>query len=682
MTINLAHLGLAIDSPLVAEGKTNFRPNSWPPAPDFPIVLDAGGKVLSRYGDSVWDLTVWAGKSTILNFRDKRLCQQNLALLKTVVAWWLYGPSALQHPVTLRSAFYEIRPIFALCTSRGILASDLWRFPAIAGLIPGVLQGSTGERVLTRLHMLHAQREEIGFQILDRDGLTRLEAALPEHSDRQTPYIPPRIWKYQISRLREFLEDYISNVENIESCFKFCLDAYATSSGNLGEACRVGNMKKKRFGPFFSKRGRTDTRSAQTYIGPFIETASRFGIAQLLHKWCGPADEMDATPSDLSVKALATYFSLASHVGKAFILNFSLMRVDEANALHADCLEVEQDTRFGPMYILRGITTKTIDDSDARWPTSPHVELAVKVMSHVSRLRMICALANPEVPTRADDSQNPPLILRAYEPWGTSTAEDVRKSLAIRPNLRTYAQVVQVYPRLMDLNELTITEEDLKIALLVNPSLDDKKFAVGKVWTLGWHQLRRTGAVNMQASGLVSDASLQYLLKHVSRSMSLYYGQGHSRLRLNEKARLEYLRTMYEILGKEISTLVSSRYISPHGEKRKAEILRLVSDKEAAELSGLARSGSISWRVILLGGCTKRGPCPYGGVDNLVHCGGGDGSPPCPDVLYDRERGPQLSRLDTVINRRLSESPLNSPDRESLDAQSKAVRNVIDAISA
>jgi len=164
--------------------------------------------------------------------------------------------------------------------------------------------------------------------------------------------------------------------------------------------------------------------------------------------------------------------------------------------------------------------------------------------------------------------------------------------------------------------------------------------------------------------------------------MSLYYGQGHSRLRLNEKARLEYLRTMYEILGKEISTLVSSRYISPHGEKRKAEILRLVSDKEAAELSGLARSGSISWRVILLGGCTKRGPCPYGGVDNLVHCGGGDGSPPCPDVLYDRERGPQLSRLDTVINRRLSESPLNSPDRESLDAQSKAVRNVIDAISA
>ena len=139
MTINLAHLGLAIDSPLVAEGKTNFRPNSWPPAPDFPIVLDAGGKVLSRYGDSVWDLTVWAGKSTILNFRDKRLCQQNLALLKTVVAWWLYGPSALQHPVTLRSAFYEIRPIFALCTSRGILASDLWRFPAIAGLIPWLL---------------------------------------------------------------------------------------------------------------------------------------------------------------------------------------------------------------------------------------------------------------------------------------------------------------------------------------------------------------------------------------------------------------------------------------------------------------------------------------------------------------------------------------------------------------
>ena len=186
----------------------------------------------------------------------------------------------------------------------------------------------------------------------------------------------------------------------------------------------------------------------------------------------------------------------------------------------------------------------------------------------------------------------------------------------------------------------------------------------------------------MQASGLISDASLQYLLKHASRAMSLYYGQGFSRLRLNDRARLDYLRTMYEVLGKEISALFSDRYISPHGEKRKAEILRVVRDSDAKKLATLAKAGTISWRVNLLGGCTKRGPCPYGGVDNLVHCGGGDGSPPCADVLYDKEKGPKLSQLQKVIEHRFSEAPLNSPDQEALKAQRQAVRNALHAIAS
>lgn len=680
MTVNLAHLGLAIDSPLVSDEHSNFRPTSWPPAPDFPVVVDAKGTVISRYGDLVWYLTVWAGKSVILNFGDKRLCSRNAELLKVVIAWWLYGPAALRHAITLRQAFYDVRHVFVLCTAHGILASELWRFPAVAEKLPGVLKYGIAENVLTRLHILHAQQDEIGFQILDREGLARLEASLPEHLDRQTPYIPPRIWMYQVGRLKEFLSDFISNQANIESCFKFCLAAYAANSGSLSEACRVG--RNREIGPFWSQPGYTGARSGLTYCGPFSVTASSFGIAQLLHKWCGKTTDGDAVPADLSVKTFSTYFTLANYVGKAFILNFSLMRVDEANGLRSDCVEIEKDERFGPIHILHGPTTKTIDDDDARWPTSPHVGLAVEVMSCVSRLRMICGEANPDVPTTANDIRNPPLIVRAYEPWGTASAEDLTKILSVRPNLRTYAQVVEVYPRLMDVNELKITEKDFSLALLVNPGLDTEKYAVGKVWTLGWHQLRRTGAVNMQASGLISDASLQYLLKHASRAMALYYGQGFSRLRLNDKARLEYLRTMYEVLGREISTLFSDRYISPHGEKRKAEILRLVSDTEVKKLAALAKSGAISWRVNLLGGCTKRGPCPYGGVDNLVHCGGGDGSPPCADVLFDREKGPKLSRLQKVIEFRFSEAPLNSPDRESLEAQSQAVRNALHAIES
>lgn len=333
--------------------------------------------------------------------------------------------------------------------------------------------------------------------------------------------------------------------------------------------------------------------------------------------------------------------------------------------------------------MLRGRTSKTLDDDDARWPTSPSVKVAVDAMTCIARLRMICAEANPDVPSTAEEISNPHLVVRAYEPWGTCGAQEFRKPLSVRAQPLSYMQVFdEAYPNLFDLEELRITQADLDIARLVTPTLNSDIFAIGKIWPLSWHQLRRTGAVNMQASGLVSDASLQYLLKHASRVMSLYYGQGYSRVRLNGKAQAIYIRTMYEILGKEIANLFTDRFISPHGDKRKFEILKMVALKDSRKLTELAALGKVSWRETLLGGCTKRGPCPYGGVDNVAHCGGGDGGTPCADVLYDREKTQTLHQLSQVISSRLLEAPNGSPYRESLEAQQRAVENALNVIES
>src|SRR3954465_14492016 len=130
----------------------------------------------------------------------------------------------------------------------------------------------------------------------------------------------------------------------------------------------------------------------------------------------------------------------------------------------------------------------------------------------------------------------------------------------------------------------------------------------------------------MQASGLVSDASLQFQLKHVARAMSLYYGQNHSRVRLEEKAHALYVRVMYESLGRQLQQLTSERFTSPHGEKRKSEMVRLIAPADAKKVIDLAKKGTVAYRPILLGVCTSRTPCPYGGIDNIAHCGGGDSS--------------------------------------------------------
>jgi len=577
--------------------------------------------------------------------------------------------------MTLKHRFNTLRALFILCSNEGIAASELMRFPSVADTLPNVLAPSNANFVLMLLHTLYEQREQLGFTLLDREGLTRLEAAMPEHETHQTPYIPPRIWTYQVNRLRAFLECFHAHREGIEACYRFCLDAYAKNYGSLQNACVVESLASRN--PFCFQSTSTGAITGAEYHGHFSHTARRFGIDGLLQQWClGPEESQ----SDLQLRNLSTYMSMVGYVGTAYLLNFSLMRIQEAWSLRTDCLEIENDERFGPIYILHAETTKTIDDDDARWPTSPSVKVAVDAMACVARLRMICAEANPDVPITVEGIRNPHLVVRAYEPWASGTNEN--RASSVRAASKDYGTCIKTYPNLFDPEELRITVTDLQVARLVEPTLDGKTFAVGNIWPLAWHQLRRTGAVNMQASGLVSDASLQYLLKHATRAMSLYYGQGYSRARLNERARVTYIRTMYEVLGKEVARLFSDRFVSPHGEKRKAEILNLVDPNDSKKLTELAKSGKVSYRETLLGGCTNPVPCTIGCVENVALCGGGYGKSPCASILFDREKAPAIRQLGRVIASRLVEAQEGSPYRESLEAQQRTVENVLNVIES
>lgn len=154
---------------------------------------------------------------------------------------------------------------------------------------------------------------------------------------------------------------------------------------------------------------------------------------------------------------------------------------------------------------------------------------------------------------------------------------------------------------------------------------------------------------------------------------------------MNAAAETYYLRTLYETLGKELVRLTGARYISPHGEKRKVEIVRLIDQTDAKKLAKLTKTGTVTCREILLGYCTNREPCPYGGIDSIAHCGGGDAvgeAKPCPDVLYDREKVSQVKALDRYLDEQLAGAPSDSPLRSSLEAQKRSVRNFLDVIEA
>lgn len=657
----LPSLGLSIESPLAVPGALNYRPESWPPPPDWPVVIDAQGKIISRWGDPVWRLDPWAKRALTLNFGDgpvrkaaAPISSANANLLRIITGWWLYGPYGARGYRSLKTRFDQMRRLFVLCEEAGILASELSRFPSVWERIPAFVQASRKTEFLSLMHELYASRGAVGFTLLDSAALTRLAALYPTHHTAQTPYIPPRIWRYQVTRLRQCLDEFLSHREQVEACYRFCFAAY---EDNQRVSQRTACLNAPPFGVHNMRL--SNAKTGLRFFGAFADTAKRFGIFKLIERWVGLSGALD-------VRAMTSYLKLVSRAGLAYILNFSLMRVEEAWNLRAGCLEVEHDKNFGDIFLLRGQTTKTLSDIHALWVTSPSVEVAVRAMEVISLFR---ALHAPH--RQAGGLAERYLSDFCYEPWVTTR---IKNDHSLRPGIPPYADLLRQYGKLFDLERLRITAEDLKLARLATPTLPTE-YQVDAVWPLAWHQLRRTGAVNMQASGLVSDASLQYQLKHVTRAMSLYYGQNHSRVRLEEKAHTIYVRTMYETLGRELQQLTSERFVSPHGDKRKAEIVRLISPEDAKKMIGLAKKGAVACRQILLGVCSSREPCPYGGIDNIAHCGGGDSkdAKPCSDVLYDSERLDAVDDLERILKERLATAQDGSPLMESLMAQQRSV---------
>lgn len=674
--MNVAELpGLQIESLRTDKNTENFRPTSWPPSLDFPVVTDATGNVVSRYGDVRWDLSPWAGHTLTMHFGDgpgqgKRISPENASLLRQIAAWWIWGADGVRSARSLVYKFESIKPLFVACTDNGIIASELSKFPRVIESVASYYS-ARGNRLISYLSVLTYAKKELGFTILDESGLKILSSALPNMEETQTAYIPPRIWSYQVARLRECLDDFMNYREAVEDCYNFCLDAYATNAdGDLSMA--FGGLGSDT--PFNGARSNGLQKSGKVFHGIFRETTKRYKIEHLLDKWCN-------TENKMAPVTLSSYLSLVSQAGLAYILNFSLMRVEEGGKLRANCYEIEPDSLGDDIHLLTGVTTKTVEDESARWIVSSAVEIAVKAMTAVANMRMKPAMANPNISMSKEDIENPVLQSLPYEPW--SPRAPLSQPIKKFKKARSYGDVWNIWPKLFDAKELAIKESDLEIANRLTYGLDPDKFSVGKIWPLAWHQLRRTGAVNMLASGMVTEASLQYQLKHASRAMSQYYGKNYYRLKepLSDETRGYYLREMYQAMVREFKSLQSDHYVSPHGDKRKDQVLHEISEKDHKQLISAAKTGSISYRQTFLGGCANAGPpCPLGGISNISSCMGFGDEKPCKSALLDKEKLPMINKLKKMISMQIREAEMGTPMYESLTAQLESAERAIDVI--
>ena len=662
--------GLSILDTSVNSDALNFRPNTWPPEYGFPVIIDSDGKVISRYGDVRWDFSPWHGSVLKIYFGDGpgngyKVSRENADLLRLIVAWWIWGPGVPVTSRTIAMKFETIKPIFVICSKHNLCVSELSQYPEIIKEI--ALNGKfSHQHLLTYLHDISFNSDKLGFKILDKDGMKVFTENLKFDDSTQTAYIPPRIWSYQLLRLKDCLDEYLENKEKFEELFKHCLSAYESKSASNSSIFLESNREE-------FKSIKKSKKSIMTTKQCIKDLATEFGVYHILEKWV-------VVNHNCNLNTLSNYMNLINLCGTAYIVNFSLMRISECSRLRYDCFEVEVDETGSEICLIKGVTTKTIKDQQARWIVSPLVKTAVESMKHITKLRLLAAKHDSDLKLKEEFLKNPTLQCHCYEPWRIQYLDASTEYITPRRYRKLYIN----YPKLFDENTMRITKKDLEIAHRLTANLDRKLYSVGKTWPIAWHQLRRTGAVNMLASGLVSEFSLQYQLKHASLVMSRYYGQNYYKLKapLSSEVRNLYLRDMYETLAREFKELQSDNHISPHGDKRKAQILSEITEKDHKQLIESAKKGKISYRETFLGGCANQGPpCPYGGISNISSCMGFDNLSPCESVIVDKNKLPMINQLKDNLQIQLINTDDGAPLYQSLKAQLESAKRAINVIN-
>ena len=403
MSINLSHFGLGIHTSPAGPTARSFRPPSWPPPKDWVCIEDKDGKPVSRYGDPVWNFTPWAGKTITFDFgdgpkvhaRSPVIDPANAEILRQLVTWRAWGPRASPAVTTLEGIAKCFRQIIQVCSNNKILASDLWRYPAVIDQLAQTLAPSNYDRIVAELERLRDARDFLGFELLDAAGIQRLKATQPDHQKEQTAYIPPRIWNYVVKRVAECTQDFLAHQAQIEDCFAFCMNAYVQND-SVAYRERTGNSDAN---PFQSA-GRLS--GCCTYYGAFSNTAQRFSIKEVLERWVGGIED---------IRAFTSYFQVVRYAALVDIAAFTLMRIDEATSVRWNCLTWHDDPVFGRIPLIQAETTKTDPDDQGLWITSPSVESAIQVLQSIAKMRFSCV-------ERWSEESNPELITAALEPWG------------------------------------------------------------------------------------------------------------------------------------------------------------------------------------------------------------------------------------------------------------------------
>jgi hypothetical protein len=647
-------LQISIQSDQITPGSANYTLPNFPPSPEFPITVDRLGAPLNRVKDTKWNFVYMCNRSISLNFKSHtngkmtKNITSNIEIFQHLITYLMYGTKS----ITISTVFYyfnKLNKVFRIAAKYDTPILEMHRFPILIDEVGRKLKQGGACHILL---YLNAHKEHLGFEFLDTQSITRIFELAANKENTQTPYIPERIWRYQITRLQHAIQEFNTNQKNIKQLFSYYLDVYR-KDGLLDEA-------------FLKEDGYVSPLKYFHPNGSFHANARSFGVDELITRWT-LSSESDPIAS-LNINSLSKYLGIVSRVALILIGNYTGMRKGELSTLTSVCFIHEYDEIYGDLYFIEGRTTKTIQDDNARWAVPPEAKYPVQALISIAKLRLDCAISNPLVNTENVKKEKFPLLLRSYEPWGG--LKNNEKQLAINTEITLdYGLLIKHCPQLFDRAAITITDEDLKQARQVTPSLPPE-YHVGAVWPFAMHQLRRTLIVNASYSGLVSGFSMQFQMKHLFMAMTKHYAQNFTGKGIEREFQIEFNQALAEGFSKALAEIRSKQYFSPYGDDHKMLMTEFLTEKDTKALMKMIQSNGIPIRETLLGLCMSRLPCEYGGFDSITNCSS------CHEAAFNKQKEPALKRLIIRLIDDLRNAPQDHPVYDSLTKQLKAAKEI------
>ncbi|HAS5616275.1 TPA: hypothetical protein I7E53_004032 [Vibrio cholerae] len=331
---------------------------------------------------------------------------------------------------------------------------------------------------------------ELGFRVAKPLRLKELKMRAKRHMDswKQHAPLPTLIYSQLIANLSNELDDIEAHKDRLLAALHEAITLYhAAKTGKIMNSINIGRDVIQRSGlsDYFAKRG----FASNMYV---------------------------------LISAISEIFQLCA----LQIHTFSGMRHKEGNTLPFHCMETEK--RNGRMHaLLVGTTTKFNGGRRMRtkWvSTDKDGFRAVRLTQAFAAVIYESMGVTPDKNDAIKD-RYPLFVSPEYLPWGRHRSGDSTTEQFHAHELKFNSIKRELQIRLLP----TITTKDITELEDIDPFrawTEEENFAIGQIWPLTKHQLRRSLALYARASGCVRLSSLRRQLQHITNDMSAYYGNG------------------------------------------------------------------------------------------------------------------------------------------------------------